>query len=165
MSTTGLKERMTFLACQHSRALNIKTPNTFISLKHKGIFTKFQKIIIEALYLYKKQCLFFTGSNVSEVSVSQLEAAQTLILEVNHVQTMLKKAIKEREGAQQTLKEVQQTHQQQRVHYRQNTTLIDGLQRQLETLQKEKEALKSNTSQIRERLLHSCSPNFLFSFC
>lgn len=117
-----------------------------------------------SLSVSKKQYLFFTGSNVSVVSVTQLEAAQTLILEVNHVQTMLKKAIKEREEAQQTLKEVQKNNQQQRVHYRQNTTLIDGLQRQLETLQKEKEALKSNTSQIRERLLHSCSPLMCFFF-
>lgn len=88
-------------------------------------------------------------NSVSEMSSFQLEASHALILDVNRAQTMLNGALKEQEKAEQLLWETQRTFKQQTNYFKQNATLIDAIQKQLEGLQEEKEHLKSNTSLIK----------------
>lgn len=95
------------------------------------------------------------------MSASERETSQTLILDVNHEQTMLSKALGEQEEAERLLLEVQRFNKQQTANFKQNVTVTDVLQMQLEGLREEKRTLESNTSHIRERLFHShCT--FLF---
>lgn len=101
-----------------------------------------------------------TGGKVSEVSDPHLITAQALIIEVKQLQIIQSKAIKDQEEAQQALKNAHRIHQQLKLQLEQNMTLSDGLQSQLETLQLERAVLMSDSSHIRERLLHS----FFFSF-
>lgn len=68
---------------------------------------------------------------------------------------MQTEAIKAQEEAQQALEKELRSHQQLKLQLEQNKTLNDGIQRQLETLQFERATLQSNTSDIRERLLHN----------
>lgn len=97
---------------------------------------------------------FYTGGNVSEMSASERETSQTLILDVNQEQTMLSKALGEQEEAERLLLEVQRFSKQQTANFKQNVTVTDVLQMQLEGLREEKRTLDSNTSHIRERLFH-----------
>lgn len=132
-------------------------------------YTQYYKLDIKSSHIFsdyhlKDEVTFLflpiTGGTVSEVSDPHLITAQALIIEVKQLQIMQSKAIKDQEGAQQALKNTRGIHQQLKLQLEQNMTLSDGLQRQLETLQLERAVLMSDSSHIRERLLHS----FFFSF-
>lgn len=97
--------------------------------------------------------------NVSEMSASEWETSQALILDVNHEQTMLSKALGEQEEAEQLLREVQRFNKQQTANFKQNATVTDVLQIQLEGLQEEKRTLDSNTSHFQASCRH-CLPGW-----
>lgn len=99
--------------------------------------------------------LLITGGKVSEVSVPHLISAQAIIIEVKQLQTLQAEAIKDQEAVHQALNKAHRTHQQLKLQLKQNVTLGDGLQGQLETLQLARAVLQSNTAHISERLLHS----------
>lgn len=86
------------------------------------------------------------------MSQSQLERSRELILDVKHAQMMLSAALEEQENAELLLLEAQSRHQVLTAYLRQNTTLTDVLQIQLEKMREEKKNLVSNTTRIRERL-------------
>lgn len=104
---------------------------------------------------------FGAGGSVSEMSATQMEASRALILDVNHAQTMLTKALGEQEQAEQLLWEAKSFSKRQAASFKQNVTLTDVLQIQLENLREEKASLSSNTSQLRKRLFHSRCPFLL----
>lgn len=67
---------------------------------------------------------------------------------------MQTEAIKAQEEAKQALEEELRSHQQLKLQLEQNKTLSDIVQKQLETLDVERARLQSDSSDIRERLLH-----------
>lgn len=105
--------------------------------------------------------MFCTGGSVSEMSATEMEASQALILDVNHAQTMLSKALEEQQEAEQLLWEARRFQKQQAASLKKNVTVTDVLQIQLERLREEKKSLNSNTSQLRKRLFHSRRPSSL----
>lgn len=127
-------------------------------------YTQYYKLDIKSSNIFSDYCLKdevtflflpITGGKVSELSVPHLITAQALIIEMKQLQIIQSKAIKDQEEAQQALKNSHRIHQQLKLQLEQNMTLSDGLQRQLETLQLERAVLMSDSSHIRERLLHS----------
>lgn len=95
------------------------------------------------------------------MSATEVEASHALILDVNHAQTMLNKALGEQQEAEQLLWEAQRFQKQQTASFKQNVTLTDVLQIQLERLREEKASLIFNTSHLGKRLFHSHCPFLL----
>lgn len=95
------------------------------------------------------------GGKVSEESAPDQITAQGLIIEVKQLQIMQTEAVKAQKEAEQAVEKELREHQQLKLQLGLNKTLIDSIQRSHEVLKVKRATLKSNSSDIREKLLHT----------